>query len=224
MKKLLASLLLLAAMVAFPGTMAAQFRVGVSGGVSYNRYSMDKQYMTDYRFYGGWGATAGIMGQYNFTDWFGIRAELDWAQRNYRHTRAVYEDKLDYRYNNQYLLVPVMANFSFGGRLRGFVNVGCYGGYWLSSRRSGKEYNFVSHTSFNFSQTIKFNPEKDQRADFGLTGGLGMEFLISAHWAVQTEVRGYYSVVSSVKQYMAHVQDYRYNTTVGIQLGGVYTF
>ena len=35
---------------------------------------MDLQYMSDFRLEGRWGVTLGVTGQYDLTDWFGVRA------------------------------------------------------------------------------------------------------------------------------------------------------
>lgn len=218
-------LLAVIAALALPQMLQAQWRLGVNAGASYNKYSIDKQYMEDYRFNGAWGVAMGITSQYNFLDWLGIRASLNFSQRNYRHTRAVLADHLNCLYENDYLLMPVTVNFSFGGNaLRGFLNLGAYGGYWLYSHRSGKEFASFGDTYYDFSEPVRFIPEKDQRWDFGYAGGVGMEWQFSRHWAVQAEALCHYSVVSSVKQYMAHVKDYRYNTTLGLQAGITYLF
>ncbi len=122
-------------------TSQAQWRVGITGGADYNVFNMDQQYMTDYKVDGRWGITLGVTGQYNVTDWLGVRADLNWTQKNYRHSRVVYSD-VDYKLTNNYLQLPVMASFSFGGeRLRGFCNLGVYGAYWLNSHRKGSDWN-----------------------------------------------------------------------------------
>ena len=121
-----------------PTLVFAQWRVGANVGLSYNHPTIDKQYMTDLVYKDRCGLSFGLMGQYDFNDWLGVRAELDWVQKNYRQTRNVAENQ-DYKFTNDYLLMPVMASFSFGGeKLRGFCNVGVYGGYWLNSHRKGE--------------------------------------------------------------------------------------
>ena len=218
-------LILAAVLLLLPLGVRAQWRVGFDAGATYNEYSMDKQYMTDYRFQGGWSYMLGVNAQYNFTDWLGVRADLDFVQRAWRHTRSEYAQRLDYNYRNNYLLLPVMASFSFGGRtVRGFANLGLYGGFWLSSGRYGQEFNSVSGRGFGFSESIAFIPEKDQRWDVGYAGGLGVEWQFASHWSALAEARGYYSVVSAVKPYMTHVQDYRYNSTIALQAGVRYIF
>ena len=93
MKKKIVMILVAFWMVA---TAQAQWRVGVTGGAAYNVFNMDQQYMTDYKVDGRWGVTLGITGQYNVTDWLGVRADLNWTQKNYRHSRVVYSD-VDYK-------------------------------------------------------------------------------------------------------------------------------
>ena len=189
----------------------AQWRVGVTGGAAYNVFNMDQQYMTDYKVDGRWGVTLGITGQYNVTDWLGVRADLNWTQKNYRHSRVVYSD-VDYKLT------------SFGGeRLRGFCNLGVYGAYWLNSHRKGSDWNSFADRVTLFDEKVDFYDKRDQRWDCGLVGGVGLEYLITRHWAAQAEVRHYYSTTSTTKQYMRN-KDYRYHSTTAIQLGINYIF
>ena len=218
MKKLLTLVALVLPSLAF-----AQWRVGVNGGATHNHTTISKHYMTDYQWDDRWGVTLGVMGQYDVNDWLGVRAELDWTQKNYRLTRQILSD-LDYKYVNNYLQLPVMASFSFGGKqLRGFCNAGIYGGYWLTSGREGTDFNNSSEKVYEFSEDIKFNSERDQRLDFGFVGGIGLEYRFCQRWAAQVEMRYYYSTVSTQKDYM-RLSDPRYNSTLGVQAGLWYSF
>lgn len=215
-------ILLIMAML-LPFGAQAQWKVGVTAGAGYNMFSMDKQYMADYQIDARWGATAGISGQYDINDWLALRADLNWTQKHYRKHR-VHLSQIDYHYRNNYLQLPVMASFSTGGeRLRGFCNLGVFAGYWLTSRRYGSDYIAFGDFLFDFNEKVVFNSESDQRLDFGLTGGLGLEYRMDSHWALQAETLCYYSTVSTTKQYM-RVKDYRYNTTLVAQLGVYYIF
>ena len=206
-----------------PSLAFAQWRVGVNGGATYNHSTISKHYMTDYQWKDRWGVTLGVMGQYDVNDWLGVRAELDWTQKNYRLTRQILSN-LDYKYVNNYLQLPVMASFSFGGKqLRGFCNAGVYGGYWLTSGREGTDFNNSSEKAYEFSEDIKFNSERDQRFDFGFAGGIGLEYRFCQRWAAQVELRYYHSTVSTQKDYM-RLSDPRYNSTLGVQAGLWYSF
>ena len=217
-------LLLLGMAFLLPLTLQAQWRVGATAGAGYNLFSMDKQYLADYQIGGRWGTTAGVSVQYDINDWLGVRANLNWTQKNYRKYRIVLYE-MDYMYQNDYLQLPVMASFYVGGgkRLRGIFNLGVYAGYWLDSYRKGSDLNSFDGYMTYFHEKITFNAESDQRLDFGLLGGAGVEYRIATHWSLQAEACCYYSTVSTTRQYM-RVKDYRYNTTIAAQLGVFYLF
>ena len=200
----------------------AQWRVGATIGTSANHYRMDRQYMSDYHINDRWGLTMGVTGQYDFTEWLGVRADFNWTQKNHRVLRD--RIPMDYKYVNNYLQLPVMASFSFGGqKLRGFCNLGVYGGYWLSSNYSGVDYNSFVGAPYDVKGHVDFNSDRDQRWDCGFVGGLGVEYRFARHWGAQVEARYYYSTTSVQKQYM-RVKDYRYNSTLTLQAGVSYFF
>jgi opacity protein-like surface antigen len=201
----------------------AQWRVGINGGGDLNHFIIDKQYQTDYQFKDRWGGTMGIMGQYDIADWAGIRFELDWMQKNYRQTRETLK-VYDYKYVNNYLQLPVMGSFSFGGqKVRGFCNLGIYGGYWLNSSRKGFDYNALTQKGYDFTEKVEFYDDRDRRWDFGFVGGAGLEYRFASHWAAQVELRYYYSTVSTTKVNDV-AKDYRYNSTLALQAGLWYCF
>ena len=201
---------------------AAQWRIGANVGGSYNHYVIDKHYFDDYQYKDRWGVGFGLMGQYDILDWLGVRAELDYVQKNHQVQRTLRE--VDYSVTNTYLQLPVMASFGFGGqKLRGFCHVGAYGGYWLNSRMKGVVYNNLSEKTSDVDQKIPFDSERDQRWDFGFLGGIGMEYRFASHWAAQAEMRYYYSMVSTQKDYM-RVKDPKYNSTLALQAGVCYFF
>ena len=200
----------------------AQWRVGATIGTSANHYRMDRQYMSDYHINDRWGLTMGVTGQYDFTEWLGVRADFNWTQKNHRVLRD--RIPMDYKYVNNYLQLPVMASFSFGGqKLRGFCNLGVYGGYWLSSNYSGVDYNSFVGAPYDVKGHVDFNSDRDQRWDCGFVGGLRVEYRFARHWGAQVEARYYYSTTSVQKQYM-RVKDYRYNSTLALQAGVSYFF
>ena len=204
-------------------TANAQWRVGVTAGADYNVHSMDLQYMDDFRMQGRWGATVGVTGQYDFTNWLGVRADLNWMQKNYRQYRTNLSE-VHYKYRNNYLQLPVMASFSFGGeKLRGFCNVGVYGGYWLNSHRKGEDFHNVSDYTYTFSEKVEFDKDRDQRWDCGFVGGLGLEYRFAKRWGAQVEARYYYSTTSFRKE-QPHFKDKRYHSTLGLQAGVMYFF
>lgn len=225
MKQGVKSCLLVLGLCLCASVMQAQWRVGLMVGGDNNHYVIDKQYMVDWQFKDRLGLTAGILGQYDINNWLGVRAELNWIQKNYRRYRSTGDVRnTDYTVRNDYLQLPVMASFSFGGsRLRGFLNLGVYGGYWLMSWEKGTWFNVLSSITYEFSQKVAFDSERDQRLDCGFLSGIGAEYRFARHWAAQLEGRYYYSVTSVQKDYM-HYSDPRYNNTVALQVAIFYLF
>ena len=213
----------------------AQWRIGITGGATYNQYSIDNHYMSDWHFKGAWGkiptngyniyiSTLGLMGQYDFCDWFGIRADFNWTMKDHRQYRTMLPT--DYETLNSYIQLPIMVSFSFGGqKVRGFLNAGIYGGYWLCSYDYGNQQFLMSSTTMSGTFKKEFVEKRDQRFDFGLVGGLGVEWrfkLLKKDWAWQIiEARIYYSTLSTQKDYMK-IRDPRYNTTLALQSGLCY--
>ena len=205
----------------------AQWRLGVTAGASHNKYSINLPQLNDVQYVDAWGGipgfdipigTFGFMAQYDISHWLGFRTDLNWTYKNYRMSIPI---QADYELHNAYIQLPVMASLSIGYKnFRGFCNLGIYGGYWLSSHKFGTE-DVMTNTTIG---TIKndFNSHRDQRFDYGLTGGTGVEWIFNKNWAWQIfEVRVYYSTQSSQKQYMS-VKDPRYNTTIALQSGLIY--
>ena len=218
MRTLTMAVALLAAVAAH-----AQWRVGATTGGDYNFYSMNKQYMTDLEVQGSLGLTAGASGQYNFKDWLGVRVDLNYTQKNYQMHRAML-DKWEYYYRNDYLQLPVMAAFSFGGkRLRGFCNLGFYTGIWLNSHLSGTDYNTFNNKWVDVNEDVEFNSDRDNLLDAGLLASAGLEYRMGKNWAIQFEARYYHGLTSTTQSYM-RVKDYRYNSTLAFQVGVYYVF
>lgn len=211
-------------MMLLPERAQAQWRIGASGGATYNWYCIDTHYQNDFHYDGAWGWNAAVFGQYNFKDWLGLRAEIEASERNYRFRRSGIYAGTNYIVHNTYVQLPVMAQFSFGGqKVRGFVNAGVYAGYWAAGQYKGTLYDPMLEKTSSVNAPYIFQDKKDQRGDFGLAGGLGIEYRFLEHWALHAEGRCYYSFISTTKQYM-EVKDYRFNTTIGMNLGFAYIF
>ena len=84
---------------------AAQWRIGANVGGMDNHYVIDKHYFDDYQYKDRWGVGFGLMGQYDILDWLGVRAELDYVQKNHQVQRTLRD--VDYSVTNTYLQLPV---------------------------------------------------------------------------------------------------------------------
>lgn len=192
---------------------------------------MDTGYAYDMRYEERGGFTVGIPVQYDFFDWLGVRAEVSFVQKGHKMHRTDVWNKLHTDTRNNYLHVPVMARFSFGGqRVRGFLNAGGYIGGWLSSRRKGLAYRYFGDgsddnsgwitpgNSYEFDEKVPFDSRRDNRFEAGLAGGIGVACRVAPRVEVEVEGRCYYALTDMQKAYMKF-QTPRYNTTFVIQAG-----
>lgn len=214
---------------AMPAT--AQWRVGLTAGYSRNTLNMDTGYAYDMRYEARDGFTVGIPVQYDFRDWFGLRADLTFVQKGQKMHRTDLYNGVYTNTRNNYLQLPVMANFSFGGeRLRGFVNAGGYVGGWLSSHRDGVTTRFFGDenggddgmlspgNSYEFDEKVPFDSRRDNRFEAGLVGGVGVSYRVAPRVELQAEGRCYYALTDMQKNYMKFRVP-RYNTTFVVQVG-----
>lgn len=205
----------------------AQWRIGGTVGATYNHYSIDTRYMNGINYANAWGfpvfGTFGFIVQYDVLQWLGVRADLNWTSKS--HKVSIPQTGTDYKVHNGYIQLPIMASFSLGyKKIKGFCNLGIYGAYWASAIKNGKEG--IANEFLNDRYTSEFYKCRDQRFDYGLVGGIGVERyfnLFKRDWAWQIEARVYYSTQSTQKHYM-RVNDPRYNTTLALQGGLCYFF
>ena len=204
----------------------AQWAVGIKGGLT--RTSADRTNLgridESYSPMGGY--DVGIQAHYSFADWIALRVGVDYMRRSHRMDRNLpYASKAFTEYRNDYLMFPVMADFSFGGKaLRGHLLCGGYGGYWLKTNVKGKSISTTITEDYfhDFDENRAFTSE-DQRLTAGLVGGAGLTVEASDHIGVNIDALYYYDLVSYNKGY-AHLSDPRYLSTLSLSLGVYYKF
>lgn len=232
--KWIAACLLLLAGTLLPDRAAAQWKVGVNAGYTYNHYSIDTHYAYDFNYDGRGGLTVGIPVEYGILDWLAVRADLSYLQKGYSMDRAYDQTCRDRR--DHYLSLPVMARISFGSeKVRGFLHAGGYMGYWMKSRVKGVEQSVSSllEDVFNdkdegifvaYDNEYTFNSTRDNRLDAGLVGGVGVCYRLCPRIELEAEGRCYYALTSIAKEYMKHTKQPQYNTTFALQVGVKYCF
>ena len=203
----------------------AQWKVGGQFGATYNIHNRGNEYAYDMRYAAFFGLNGGVTGQYNFNDWFGLRVDASYMGRNWIMYRGGVLQGLVEQWKNNYLMMPVMANFSLGGeRVRGYANFGLYGGYWLNSKISGNELELLNETYHYENLPYEFNKISDNRFDMGYVYGIGIQWRIGKHIELHDDVMCFYSVCSTKKDYQAYFDNPRYNTTIVNQIGVSYIF
>lgn len=216
----------------------AQWSVGLLAGYDYNVYSMAKGYAYDYRYGNKGGLEVTVPVQYNFFDWFGLRADISYVQKGHTmHRTGVYEgERTDTR--DHYIHVPLMVSFSFGGnKVRGWVDAGGYIGGWLASRckgvmnrpigyepeQEGPFKYYYDERAYRFDEKVEFFDKRDQRFDAGLTGVAGVGWMVNQIVELRLEGVCWYSLIDTASKTPDNVAP-RYNTTWALRLGCAFHF
>lgn len=210
-------------------TASAQWKVGVQAGYTHNSLSTASGYAYDRNYNALGGFTVGIPVQYEFVNWFALQADLSYTQKNYAsHRSSMYKD-VHSDTKNGFMQLPVYAHFSFGGeKLRGFINVGAYVGYWASSNTMGDQSqyfylpNIEDKAPYHFNENVPFDSRRDNRFDGGLMTGLGLQYQLTPGIRLLIEGRYYRGLTDLQKNYMLN-QIYCYNDTFSLQVGCMFT-
>ncbi len=187
---------------------AAQINIGVQGGGNLSK--MDFTNNLDYRYlkieYTS-GFIGGLSMQFFGDKHAGIMVELNYSQRGWivRDTLGANDTKETNRMT--YVEMPVLTHVNIGGgKLRGLFNIGPYIGYALSRSYAFEDYNSGEGTSYDYT----FDEEKDNRLDFGLLAGGGIEYRFG-FGKLQAEAR--YTIgfgdVDKMKKQQAEVSQFR---------------
>ncbi len=210
----------------------AQFAVGLDAGWNKNYIATNNANRTFTYYQPLSSITIGIPVQYTVNNWFAIAADPSFIQKNYRVQRGdfyagIYQDN-----TNNYIQLPLMGHFMFGGsRLKGFLNAGIYGAYWMIGTVQGTLANILNpvdnaggtsiynyNQPYSYKESYNFNPVRDNRFEFGWVAGVGLEYQLKKRIKIFTEGRLLYSFTDQQKNYSLN-QVPRYNTTPCINAG-----
>ena len=204
----------------------AQWSLGIKGGWDYTSITRSDAGRIDENYSPKSGYDVGIQARYGFTNWFALRADLSVMRRSHRMDRNLnYLDSLYTEHHNLYLMLPVLADFSFGGEhFRGHAMVGGYVGYWLQDHIKGKTYWMTDYNMYYnpFDEKREFTSE-DRRFNAGLVGGLGLSYLIGEHCSLNLDALYHYDLVSH-RRSSPHLRDPRYLNTLSVTVGVCYQF
>ena len=209
----------------------AQFYVGIEAGANRNYLvssTSDKPFF-DYQPSNGY--SIGVPIRYTFPklSWFGgIQAVPSFVQKNYRIQRTGYYAPMYQQTTNSYVQLPVMAQFRFGGRinkaqtLHGILNLGGYGGYWLSGHVEGRALSPMDPVNYqSFDEKYTFSSEKDRRIELGGVAGIGLQYMPNKKYVFSIEGRYTPSFTDQQKNYSEN-QVPRYNDTYSLLVGFQY--
>lgn len=214
-------LLILVLFIAFATNANAQFGIGLKGGLDFNSITRSNSGRIDETYHGKNGADYGFVLRYQINDWFAMRANVEMLSRSHTMKRNLNMVKDIYTdYNNQYLTLPIMADFSFGGaKLRGHFMMGGFVSYWLMANVSGNTFDIYDKVT-PFDEKMEFN-EFHNRFVAGVVAGPGVSCDLSEKISLELDALLYYDLMSYMK--VSKVSpDPRYNNTMSLTLGVIY--
>ena len=200
----------------------AQWAVGIKGGVNTTSVDRSNAGRIDEIYSSLRGFDLGVQAHYSFNDWLALRFDLDYMTRSHRMDRNLtLVNSLFMEYSNSYLMLPVLADFSFGGsKLRGHLLCGGFAGYWLTAHRKGVTFGITGF--LDVDEDLEFNDDT-QRLTAGLAAGVSLSYDINSWLGVNLDALYYYDLVSYRKGY-EHLNDPRYLSTLTFDLGVYYKF
>mgnify|MGYP000324055353 CR=1 FL=1 len=174
MKKLLITAILA---VGFVSISLAQNKGDVEFGVNIGFNSSTVTYSNSYlQADSGIGFNTGFAADYYFSDEWSIKGKLIYDQKGWDNgTFANGNEQYITNYNLNYLTVPVMANWHFGGKRNWYLNFGPYAGFLLSAEETAG--------GINVKEAFNAN-------DFGLALGIGVKIPVSNKLKISFEYEG----------------------------------
>jgi len=220
--------ILLAAFIYFlnPTDAHAQWSIGAKGGVAVTSIDRSQMGRVDETYSSQASWSAGIIAGYGITDWLAIRAEMDIMDRAHRMDRNLpFIDPVYTIHHNCWISLPVLADFSFGGkRLRGHMYGGMYAGYLLNARRQGVTFwmtdYYLAFNEFDEKETLG---SEYKRLAAGLELGAGISYEVCQKCSILLDALYMYDLTSHHAS-TPYISDPRYLNTLGLSLGVSYRF
>ena len=222
MRRLTLALVMLVALVAW-GQTHYEGSIGIGGraGASLSRVNFNPsvpQSMLP-------GMTAGVMFRYVEENHFGLVAELSITQRGWKEAL----DESDYSYNRRftYLELPVMTHIFFGNEcVKGFFNLGpelnVMVGSAISSNFDYQGAASMEYFSRNVRHIEQLTMDINNRLDYGICAGGGMELNLNRRHSLLIEGRFYYGLTDVFSSHKTDVFASSNQMSVTVTLGYFY--
>ena len=171
------------------------------------------------------GMAAGVMFRYIEEKNFGLIAELNMTQRGWKENFE--ESNYNYSHRFTYIELPIMTHIFFGNqRVNGFFNLGpelnVMLGDGISSNfdyqeADGLDY-FIQDTRHIEQMTLDIN----NRFDYGICAGAGMEININPKHSLLIEGRFYYGLTDVFPNHKTDIFSSSNSMTINLTLGYFY--
>ena len=208
--------------------LKAQLYIGVEGGANRNYIVTNTSDKPFFEYQPSYGYSVGVPIRYEFPSlpWFGgIQATPGFVQKNYLIQRTGFYSPMYQQTDNNYLELPIMAQFRFGGQFKkqqslyGFLNLGGFGGYWLSGHVKGRALSPMDPVNYQeFDESYTFSDVKDNRFEWGGLAGAGLQYMPNKNYVFSIEAR-YSTALSDQQKAYSENQTPRYNDTYNLLVG-----
>ncbi len=195
--------------------------VGGKGGATFSRLNFNPsvhQMMLP-------GITAGVMFRYIEEKNFGLVAELNMTQRGWKESF----DDADYSFNRRftYLELPIMTHIFFGNhRVKGFFNLGPELGVMMgnstSSNFSYQDAPSMDYFVQNTRHIEQYTLDIENKVDYGICAGAGMELNLNTKHSLLLEGRFYYGLTDVFANHKTDAFSSSNSMTVTVTLGYFY--
>lgn len=169
------------------------------------------------------GFTAGVSFRYAEERHVGLMAEFNITQRGWKES---FEDGEPFKYSRTltYLEIPLMTHIFFGSqRFKGFINLGPEISYMIgSSISSNFDYNNVENVPnfpLKYRTTDQMAMDIKNKFDYGITGGIGMEYKLNRKHSVTLEGRYYFGLGNIFSSSKKDVFDASRHSSIMVTLG-----
>ena len=142
----------------------------------------------------------------------GIQAEINYSQRGWVENDTTGAQDLKFKNQMDYLEMPILTHVNIGGgKLRGLFNIGPYLGYALNRTITTENV----ETGATETTEYTFDSNKDNRFDFGLMVGAGMEYRFNfGKIAAEARYTFGFGDVNKEKFYQSEVSQFRIMTVL----------
>jgi len=176
---------------------------------NYNfKQDADVRYMAEFMF------------KYPFTKTISLRTGISFEDKGAQFKNIFITDVSGYpigegsmHFHKYYLIIPVLAEFSFGKKVQPFFNTGFYIGMLLKAKDIGR-YN---RTSYSFSNTYT------KPVDFGVVASIGLKIPIKEKFALGFEMRNQVGVLDIFKHTLPGTENKKnFNYSTAFNIGFTY--
>lgn len=172
------------------------------------------------------GYMAGVSVKYTEENYFGLIAEFNIEQRGWQEDFE--EAPFSYKRHLTYFQIPLLTHIYFGNdNIKGFVNLGPEIGFLIGDKITA-DFDYKNPLSVpNFPanrMTEQLYTDVKNKFDYGISGGIGLEYIIKKRHSIILEGRYYFGLGSIYPDKKKDTFSASRGTSILISLGYMYRF